>query len=152
VKPATLTAAIQRDLLRTDRPKTDAPKCHTCGRPFVPRPNNDGDDNTWAFCSTRCREYYDAGWPAYDPDYVRKITDVPLAAWKVVAGPPGIGSQYYAPVIEASERVRKRLARSKGGQELIQPRKLCQRCGAKLPVWIDGRKVPASRKLCDGCR
>jgi hypothetical protein len=152
MKTATLTAIIQRDLLRTERLKTDASECHTCGRSFMPRPSS-RDDNTWRFCSTRCREAYDAGFPAYDPSYVRKLTDVSLAAWWVVAGPSSveIGSQYYAPIIEAAERKRRRLTRSKVSEELIRPRKLCQRCGAKLPVWVNGKHVRSDRKYCTGC-
>ena len=150
MKTATLTTIIPRDLLRTERPKTDPPACHTCGRSFMPRPSS-GDYNTWRFCSTRCREGYDVGFPAYD--LVRKLTDVPLAAWRVAAEPPGIevGSQYYAPIIEAAERKRRRLARSKGGEELIRPRKLCQRCGANLPVWVNGKQVRSDRKYCTAC-
>src|SRR6516225_6822868 len=138
--------------LRTEpaRTSSQAAECFACGRSFLLRPSSGDDSNR--FCSTRCREGYDAGFPAYDPGYVRKLMDVPLAAWKVVAGPPGIevGSQYYAPIIEAAERRRRRLARSKGAEELIRPRKLCQRCGAKLPVWVNGKQVRSDRKFCIG--
>jgi hypothetical protein len=150
MKTATLAAAIQRDLLRTEPAKTETPTCYACGRSFLPR-SSTGDDNTHAFCSTRCREAYDAGFPAYNGSKV-DVFAVPLSAWRVVAGPPGIeiGSQYYAPIIEAVERQRKRLARGSGG-ELIRPRKLCQRCGAKLPVWINGKQVRSDRKFCTAC-
>jgi hypothetical protein len=30
-------------------------------------------DNSGRFCSERCRENYDAGIPAYDPDYASKL-------------------------------------------------------------------------------
>jgi hypothetical protein len=71
-----------------------------------------------------------------------------LNGWRVIAGPPNIeiGSLYYAPIIEASKRKRQ------GETELIRPRRFCQRCGAKLPVWINGKQVRADRKFCDACR
>jgi hypothetical protein len=151
MKIATLAKAIQRDLLRTEPTRTsDAAECFACGRSFLPRPST-GADNTHAFCSTRCREAYDGGWPAYTSNKT-DVFDVPMSASRVVAGSPGveIGSQYYAPIIEAVERHRKRLARGSGGK-LIRPRKLCQRCGAKLPVWINGKQVRSDRKFCTAC-
>ena len=57
--------------------------CFACGRGYC---KGDG-----RFCSTRCREAFDAGFPpAQDSNYSRAMTTVPLAAWRVVAGPPGI--------------------------------------------------------------
>jgi endogenous inhibitor of DNA gyrase (YacG/DUF329 family) len=70
---ATLAAAIQRDLLRTEQPKTETPTCFACGRPMVERHNTD-DDNVARFCSRRCRTAYDAGLPAHDPDQFRDLT------------------------------------------------------------------------------
>jgi hypothetical protein len=150
-KMSRLAASIQRDLLRAEPTRTRAPECFACGRSFMPLPST-GDDNVHAFCSARCRQAYDAGFPAHNSGKV-DVFAVPLSAWRVVAGPPGveIGSQYYAPIIEAVERQRKRLARRNGGKDLIRPRKLCQRCGAKLPVWINGKQVRSDRKFCIAC-
>ena len=151
MKIATLAAILARDLLSTEPTKTETPTCYACGRSFMPRPST-GDDNVHAFCSAKCREAYDGGWPAYNNNKT-DVFDVPMSAWLVVAGPPGveIGSQYYAPIVEAIERQRKRLARGRSGEELIRPRKLCQRCGAKLPVWINGKQVRSDRKFCTAC-
>src|SRR6516225_10420919 len=104
MKTATLAAILARDLLRTEPSRTsDAAECFACGRSFMPRPST-GDDNVHAFCSARCREAYDGGWPVYNSNKT-DVFDVPMSAWGVVAGPPGveIGSQYYAPIIEAVE-------------------------------------------------
>ena len=149
MRTTTLASAIQRDLLRTEPVRTNAPECFACGRSMVRRAT-DGDNNS-RFCSIRCQAAYDAGLPAHHSSKV-DVFDVPLSAWRVVAGPPGveIGSQHYAPIIEAVERRRKRSARGSGG-ELIRPRKLCQRCGAKLPVWINGKQVRSDRKFCTAC-
>ena len=65
-----------------------------CGRGTITR----------RFCSERCRAACDAGYPRPDPLYDRKVAISKLAGWKVVAttpdGPP-IGSDYYAPFLEA---------------------------------------------------
>jgi len=50
------------------------------------------------FCSTRRREALDAGFaPAQDSNHARAVISIPLSAWRVVAGPPGIeiGAQFY---------------------------------------------------------
>jgi hypothetical protein len=66
MKIVTLASILARDLLRTEPARSsDAGECFACGRPFLPRPST-GDDNTHAFCSARCREAYDAGFPAYN--------------------------------------------------------------------------------------
>jgi hypothetical protein len=89
MRAATLAAIIERDLLRTEPTRTShAAECFTCGRPFMPRPST-GDCNVHRFCSARCREGYDDGFPAYRNRGV-DVFDVPMSAWRVVAGPPGI--------------------------------------------------------------
>src|SRR5262245_34587880 len=72
---STLAGAIARDMLR-ERPSvaTAAVCCFSCGRSFMPRRLEDADDNG-RFCSSRCLEWFDAGAPAYDPDYLRGMTD-----------------------------------------------------------------------------
>ena len=68
------------------------------------RPMKSAQRGDGRFCSTRCREAFDAGFPPA-PDYsnhIRAMTDVPLSAWRIVAGPPGIeiGAQFYASVLD----------------------------------------------------
>src|SRR5215831_3924358 len=77
----------------TTRPIDDeiCATCFACGRGYC---KGDG-----RFCSTRCREAFDAGFPPAkdESNYIRAMTNVPLAAWHVVAGPPGIeiGARFY---------------------------------------------------------
>jgi len=82
--------------------------CFACGRGYC---KSDG-----RFCSTRCREAFDAGLPPYDHNYVRAMTDVPLSAWRIIAGPPGIeiGARFYerqkvgdGPIVRAPKKRRK---------------------------------------------
>jgi hypothetical protein len=107
-------------------------ECLSCGR---------------RFCSARCREWFDAGNPAYDPQAVVRINAVPSRDWRANAGPPGleVGSAYYVGILaRAKAPVIGKLA----NDELIRPRRLCERCGHPVPVWIKGRKVSERRKRC----
>jgi hypothetical protein len=82
-----LADAIARDILADRGRAPVSPTCFACGRSF-----GRGDGR---FCSTRCRAGFDAGLPPFDP--ARTVLNVPLSAWRVVAGPPGveIGSRFY---------------------------------------------------------
>ena len=59
---------------------------------------------------------------------------VPIRDWKILAGPPGvqIGASYDALILDKPRK--KRSAKKLKNDELIRPRKLCVKCGAKLPV------------------
>jgi hypothetical protein len=151
--PATakLAALIEEDRQqRAARPKYEAMECFSCGRGLNykgPRGHDSG-----RLCSSRCREWYDAGNPAYEPPAVtvERINRVLLRAWKVIAGPPGqVGSAYYADLLDRPKKA-KRIGKL-SNDELIRPRRLCEWCGNPLPVWIKGKKVPATRKYCAGC-
>jgi hypothetical protein len=79
-------------------------------------PPPSGDDST-RFCSTRCREAYDAGFPAWDENAEmngHRLTP-PLTGLRVVVGPPDveIGSNPYQSVIAASERKRRKIEKRK---------------------------------------
>ena len=60
------TKRLARALFRDRAPssKPPAPTCFTCGRSYW---RGDG-----RFCSARCREAFDAGFPPYDPSYAEK--------------------------------------------------------------------------------
>ena len=85
--------------------------CFACGRGYC---RGDG-----RFCSTRCREAFDAGFPpAPDSHYARAMTNVPLSAWRIVAGPPGIeiGARIYD-LLNRNEQ------RKGGGRGIARPAK-----------------------------
>jgi hypothetical protein len=159
MKVASLAAAIQRDLLRTERPKTSARECHTCGRPFMPRPS-DGDDNTWAFCSARCREYYDAGWPAYDPHYASKRNprwySLPMGRHGFLIECAGCHKTFDSKglrccSVECERAYCKRLeaeaVMARVGMDAPVKRK-CEHCGGNIPNWRNGRRVPRATRFC----
>jgi hypothetical protein len=131
-----LAAEIKRELLAKPKAKPAAQECFSCGRSY-------GAHGDGGFCSPRCREWFDAGNPPCDRSYVRSVTDMPLKAWKVAAGAV-IGSSPWQSVIDASERGEQQ-------KDLIRPRKLCDRCGARIPPWIKGRAVNSNRTRCFAC-
>jgi len=85
-----------------------------------------GDDST-RFCSTRCREAYDAGFPVWDESaelYGHRLTP-PLTGWRVIAGPPGtVGSNPWQSVIDASERKRRKIEKRKMRKIALQNQRL----------------------------
>jgi hypothetical protein len=72
MKTATIANIIERDLLSERQAKPTAAKCHACGkgRGGDACGKGRGGDTSGRFCSVRCRDAYDEGIPAYDPDYI----------------------------------------------------------------------------------
>jgi hypothetical protein len=87
-----LAAALLADRNRTKSERTDITKCFMCGVGMIYRGNR--------FCSDGCRDYYDAGNPGHEQDWLRPKTNYGITGWRVVAGPPDIeiGSDYYKPL------------------------------------------------------
>jgi hypothetical protein len=104
MKQATLARIIERDLLATESPRTDAAKCFTCGRSYM------GDGR---FCSTRCRSAFDAGLPAYDPGLNARLERVPLDQWRM-----SDGTNPWQRIIDASSRKRRKLAKRQRAQNV----------------------------------
>jgi hypothetical protein len=175
MKTADLAAAIERDLLRPEQARADAARCHACGRTMICKPN--ASDESARFCSSRCREVYDAGFPAYD---VRRTTASPFSAWRVVAGPPGveIGSYYDQPLprgtdgfliscatcgrsfdstglrccsAECERRYRERRENEAlmAASGIDRPvKRKCEYCGGDIPNWRNGRRVSKATRFC----
>jgi hypothetical protein len=82
--------------------------CLTCGRQFIYKVAN-GDDSG-RFCSTRCREGFDAGAPAWDETREKNLhlLTPPLAGCRTT-----VGLNPWQSVIDASERKRRKLERRK---------------------------------------
>jgi hypothetical protein len=112
-----------------------------CGRSFTYR-GPQGDDSG-RFCSSVCQKAHDSGFQQEPP-----LDVFAVKAWKIIAGPPGaeIGASY-----EPISRKRKKRSAKPGNDELIRPRRLCVKCGAKLPVWVNGKKARKTQKYCLGC-
>lgn len=89
-------------------PSTDIVECFVCGRSMIRRETR--------FCSDRCREAFDLGFPPHDPNQVRALNAVPLGDWIIVAGPPDarIGERCWGFIVDLPRRVRKRRKASSG--------------------------------------
>ena len=100
--------------------------CFVCGRSYYPV-SSKGDDST-RFCCRVCRQAYDRG---YQPNPQADVFAVHIRDWKILAGPPGvqIGASYYVPILDKPRK--KRSAKRLENDELIRPRTLCVKCGAK---------------------
>ncbi len=93
-----LAAALlaDREQRATRQSRHDIIACSSCGTTFV----NKGT----LFCSTRCRDWFDAGNATYDQqrEAERKLINAPLESLTVVAGPPDmIGRKPYAELFVA---------------------------------------------------
>jgi hypothetical protein len=113
-----------KPLMRAAKDEDEISSCHMCARGiFVSRQRASGS----RFCSSRCREAYDAGFPRPDPVYARKVTASKFEDWRVVAGGEP-GSIYYAPFLAAvaarPKRSKKRRKVSNGPQ--VQTTKFVQ--------------------------
>jgi hypothetical protein len=108
-------------------------ECFLCGRGMVYRGSR--------FCSSRCREAFDRGFPRHDPHHVRTLLSLPPRSWKIAAPAPGgppIGSSYYGPILDRLRPARKPLIR---GQKVVsgpQPQK---------PKFVENN--PAASMACE---
>ena len=93
-----LTAALLRDRERPTSANTSN-ECFACGRSYMRRPVS-GDDNS-RFCSRHCQDAFDAGFPPYDPNRDRALTNLPLSAWLLN------GTRFFEPILRGSKAWRK---------------------------------------------
>jgi hypothetical protein len=157
-----LAAAIEQDLL-AKRPKSEpTPECFACGCGYMPKPPM-GDDST-RFCSVRCREAYDAGFPAHDPTYASKKNprwySLPLGRHGFLIDCAGCGKQfdskglrYCSPACKRAlaDRQEIRELKAEAGVEFesrLGPKRKCEGCGGDIPRWRNGRKVSGKTRFC----
>jgi hypothetical protein len=124
-----------------DEPLTFRPPA--CGRGYMAMPLS-GDDST-RFCSTRCREAYDAGFPAWD-----KNTELnghhltpPLTGLRVIVGPPDveIGSNPYQSVIVVSEKKRAKIEKRKKRENTAAKSKTSKRVSGVSGVQVTNKPL-----------
>jgi hypothetical protein len=110
-RAARLAEALLADRADRETAKPQSVTCVACGRSMA--------DHGRRCCSPRCEQWLADGNPPFDPHLARKALDVPLRAWTVVAGPPGvsIGSRPYADLLDAfsEKRANRRVRRGKKG-------------------------------------
>jgi hypothetical protein len=99
-----------------------------------------GDDST-RFCSTRCREAYDAGFPVWDANaelHGHRLTP-PLTDWRVIAGPHGtVGLNPWRSVIDASERKRRKIEKRKMRKNRAAKSKTSRRANCESTNGLSG--------------
>jgi hypothetical protein len=100
-----LAAALLRDRERPASTNTAIIRCFACGYTYMRRPVN-GDDNA-RFCSRRCQDTFDAGFPPFNPNQDRVLEAVPLSGW--LDGE----SRHYERILRGTKAWR-RLAKSAG--------------------------------------
>jgi hypothetical protein len=145
-------------------PRRSSMDCFACGRSFVYRRPN-GDDSG-RFCSPRCREYYDAGGPRYDPDYASKNNmrwyryrdgrPMPMGRHGFLIDCAGCGKQFDSKglrccSVECERRAREReeaaAVMAEAGIERPVKRK-CEACRGDIPNWRNGRRVSRATRFC----
>jgi hypothetical protein len=93
--------------------------CAACGRSII--------DHGRRCCSPRCEQWLADGNPPFDPHLGRKALEVPLRAWTVIAGSPGVlvGSRPYADLLDAlSEKRANRRVRGAPGKKIAKPQQI----------------------------
>jgi hypothetical protein len=154
-----LTAAILHDHDRAgDRSPQNLANCFSCGQSMIYR-GSQGDDSG-RFCSTRCREWHDAGNPPWDSHYAGKSN--PLW-YGLLMGPHGFfidcascGKRFDSKgprccSIECERRYRERkdnaAIMAEVGMEAAAKRR-CEACGGPIPNWRNGRRVSKATRFC----
>jgi hypothetical protein len=142
--------------------------CFSCGRSMV--------DRGPRFCSVRCRDWFDAGNPPYEPLDTGRLYG---ATWRHVAGPhPGYlpkplrmagklteaGRGFYLDCAGCGKEFesgslcccstaceRAYVARQKNLADMLDApaaKRRCEQCGGDIPRWRNGRKVSKSARFC----
>jgi hypothetical protein len=147
---------------------SDVLTCFSCGRGFSysgPRP----DSGSGRFCSTNCRDYFDAGKRPGESTDTQKLR----SGWRVVAGPhPGHPPRpmrrgavgFFIPCLGcgreleskglafcAPECGRLHRERMKNREDMLDApaaKRRCETCGGNIPRWRDGRQVSKATRFC----
>jgi hypothetical protein len=149
-----LTNAIMRDRQR-ERPtptKTTA-ECFACGREYLYR-DTDGDDSG-RFCSTRCREAYDAGFPAHASKGSQHWHSLPMGKHGFLIKCRGCERQFDSKGLRCCSVECERAYRLK--EEVAEHpfrfvKRKCVECSGEIPNWRKGRRVSKATRFCsDRC-
>jgi hypothetical protein len=146
----TLVDTIKRTLLE-ERPAAKVfPNCFCCGVTY-----SKGDGR---FCSTRCRDAYDAGFPAYRPTVVKYSLPIRGAGFEIICAGcrqpfSSKGLRCCSQACERKHREREEIAAvmAEAGLEPSERRK-CEDCGGNIPRWTGvgkaRREVRKDARFC----
>ena len=168
-----LAAGLLRDRARTSQVISTSMDCFLCGRSFVYKGPQGPELLSGRFCSDRHRDNYDIGararrsennlWSAdwniaagVDPGYIPKT--------KVQTGPTGFyincancGRRFESKGLRCcSVECERKLGEKRENvaimaevdMELSVVKRKCEKCGANIPIWHNGRRVSKRRKFC----
>ena len=143
------------------RPKYEAPTCFSCGRGFAYK-GPQGDDSG-RFCSARCREWYDAGNPAYEPLDTDRFYSLPKGPTGFYINCAGCQKRFDSRGLRCCSPECERTYRQRGdnaavmaevGMTAATKKRPCQApgCTHTIPLWRKGRKVSKATRFCsDKC-
>src|SRR5262249_22940101 len=150
MRTSTIARAIERYLLQDDtKPNSQAAvHCHACGRSYLyrePEPEPDSDASS-RFCSSRCREAYDAGVPAHDSNYSGKSNprwySLPMGARGFLIDCAGCGKRFdstglrcCSPECERTYRERQEIDRLLADASFRAAKRKCEECDRDIPNW-----------------
>jgi len=142
-----LAEAIVRDLLCPAHKPQTSPTCFTCSRSFS---NGDG-----RFCSHRCRQAFDAGFPPYEPfdrDEFYSLPKGQTGFWIECAccRKPfdSRGLRCCSAECERELRRKQELDAELENDPFRAVKRKCNECGGDIPNWRKGRRVSKAAKFC----
>jgi hypothetical protein len=142
----TLAQAIMRDTLRGRQQRDVSPTCFACGRSY--------SRGHGRFCSTRCRDAFDAGAPAWQPPKAPSY-GLPIGHIGFLVDCCGCGEQFDSRGLRCCSTDCERKFRRK--QELDAEladdpfravKRACLECGGPIANWRNGRRVSKATKFC----
>jgi predicted nucleic acid-binding Zn ribbon protein len=143
---------------------TESPTCFACGRAYT--------SGSGRFCSSHCRDAFDAGFPPYaETSRAPKVTP----GWKVIAGPDtpivpdrprssggclitcqGCRKEFVSRGLRCCSTECDRVYRERQDIEATMaevgiaatPKRKCEACGAAIPRWHKGKAVRKDARFC----
>ena len=154
MKQSAIAAVIERDLLRSDAiPSIRTVQCFSCGHGMTYRGSR--------FCSDHCREWFDAGIPAYQSTRTvyrdREGNEMRAGrAGFMIRCCPHCAKEFESKglrccSVECERRRREREDNLATMAEVgIEPatKRQCEACGIKIPKWRNGRRVSSKTRFC----
>jgi predicted nucleic acid-binding Zn ribbon protein len=150
-----LADAIVREILSERIPPQPTAACLICGRKLA--------RGGARFCSSRCREAFDAGFPAFDPDYASKSNprwySLPIGAQGFYIACVGCGRRFDSKGLrccsiecERKHRCKQELDTELKDDPFRVVKRKCDECRGDIPNWRNGRRVSKAARFCsDRC-
>jgi hypothetical protein len=130
---------------------SEAIACFSCGRSFLYTTGNDFG----RFCSARCREWFDAGYPAHRPLDTSRLCNLPIGPHGFLISCAGCGIRFDSKGLRCcSTDCEGSLGRKRELDAFLKDdpfrgvKRKCLGCGGDIPNWRNGRRVSAATRFC----